>query len=1450
MNALKALCMVGLLVMTTTHSFSQTGTASSPFTQLGMAQSVTTAGVYYFNLSGTTFSSYVRLGGWVQVAIDYGGGLGSLPQSTSLTNTTRGILSPTVLSKLNSANKSRILCSNGAVDVTSTNATHVTRIVNNAALMVGGNDNTLSDSWAGTGATYLTSNAGNCNAATNNGLHQRIFHCACNFNGMHWIPIDNSQQIANNQGNIPSNQYLQLLVQAPSVAVVLGPTITQQPSNLAQNTCLNGSFNALTVTTTSSSTVSYQWYSNNAASNTGGTIIAGQTTASYIPPANASGTKYYYVVATNAQVSTTSAVSGAMTVAPYSVGGTASNNQTICSGTQPVALSLSGQTGSIQWQSSIDNLQFTSIGGATTSSLSSAAIGNLTSQTYFRAMVTSETCPSVNSNVVIISIADAPSIQATNDGSVCGSGSVGLSASSNGGTISWFNVLSGGSAIGTGATFNTPVLSASATYYVSVTGNGCISTPRVAVNATVNPLPANASATPGQITAEVLVVAGGGAGGFRHGGGGGAGGVLYQNAFNIASGSYPIVVGAGGVGSSVSGSNSTFSTLTAIGGGGGGNDGLVGKNGGSGGGGANGSFGGNGTTGQGNKGGNQNNGNGCCFANGAGGGGAGAAGANTIGGASSAGGNGVTYSISGTAVTYGGGGGGGKANAGAMAGGTGGGGAGGTNSALTGVAGTANTGGGGGGGGANGGSSGNGGNGGSGIVIIKYAGTPIATGGTITQSGGYTIHKFISSGTFAFSGSSTANVPSISSCGATALTFNGTVSPGYTLDWYAASGGGTPLLTGASSFTTPVLGTTTTYHVSVRDNATGCVSASRLAVTATIQGSATISPNQVICPNESPSTITLGNIGGTVQWQVSSDSVTFNSISGQTTNTLPAGIIGNPTSTNYYRAQVTSGACVGSSPVHTVSVQSPVTTTALAANDMVWNGKTSSNWAIATNWYKYNGSTFNPAPTAPTASDNVVIAPVQACILSQPTVGANTVSCNHLFVESGANLNLNNGTLTISGNLKNDGAISTGTSTVTFVGAGIQDFIQGSSTTSFYNLTMNKSSGNEVVLMNNIDVANLVNMNASNLNLNNFNLMLGTTGSIVNESNNRRIYCDCQNGYIERTQTIGSIETVAPGNLGLTLETTGNAMGSTIIRRRHNRAGSAGLSYLYAATPGINRIYEVIPTLNGSNYNIGSNPGLNLNLTYTYFDGEIGSEISNAEGSFGLYRSTDNGNTWIPYYGILNASSNEIAFSNWDQFSWVTGGPVENPTSLPVEMVTFSAQCHPSAGIELNWATASEHNSDYFAIESSRDGINWQAVATMVAAGNSTELLTYEWLDENNHWTETMYYKLYQFDKDGAFEVFGPVAANCNEMESFELQTFPNPSGQLFNIRFFADQQAGDATLKLVDMEGRTLYSEHVELKKGENTFHMVEHAFTPGIYLIYLTHGTTDTFATKHIVR
>ena len=304
---------------------------------------------------------------------------------------------------------------------------------------------------------------------------------------------------------------------------------------------------------------------------------------------------------------------------------------------------------------------------------------------------------------------------------------------------------------------------------------------------------------------QVLIVAGGGAGGGRHGGGGGAGGVIQTTLKDVTAGSYAVTVGNGGAAvvnadaAGGNGGNSSVFGLTAIGGGGGGSWDVTrsGNTGGSGGGASwyQSTAGSVGTACQGNQGGTGSTAACGCGQSG-GGGGAGAVGANAVdanstGNASSgAGGAGIASDILGTTYYFAGGGGGGiwgnngstwiniKAGNGGIGGGGGGGNSSMTSGALVGIGGGsalnpggngvssynnpnggnggANTGGGGGGAGANppntnpSGASyaATSGAGGSGIVVIKYAGTPKATGGTITQVNGYTIHAFYTSGTF------------------------------------------------------------------------------------------------------------------------------------------------------------------------------------------------------------------------------------------------------------------------------------------------------------------------------------------------------------------------------------------------------------------------------------------------------------------------------------------------------------------------------------------------------------------------------------------------------------------------------------------------------------------------------------------------------------------------------
>ncbi len=73
-----------------------------------------------------------------------------------------------------------------------------------------------------------------------------------------------------------------------------------------------------------------------------------------------------------------------------------------------------------------------------------------------------------------------------------------------------------------------------------------------------------------------------------------------------------------------------------------------------------------------------------------------------------------------------------------------------------------------------------------------------------------------------------------SHCGPGTDTIHATVLPGETVDWYATATGGTPLLSGDTTFITPIIYTTTTYFAEAKNDSSACLSPSRTPVVAAI----------------------------------------------------------------------------------------------------------------------------------------------------------------------------------------------------------------------------------------------------------------------------------------------------------------------------------------------------------------------------------------------------------------------------------------------------------------------------------------------------------------------------------------------------------------------------------------------------------------------------------------
>lgn len=145
-------------------------------------------------------------------------------------------------------------------------------------------------------------------------------------------------------------------------------------------------------------------------------------------------------------------------------------------------------------------------------------------------------------------------------------------------------------------------------------------------------------------------------------------------------------------------------------------------------------------------------------------------------------------------------------------------------------------------------------------------------------------------------------------------------------------------------------------------------------------------------------------------------------------------------------------------------------------------------------------------------------------------------------------------------------------------------------------------------------------------------------------------------------------------------------------------------------------------------------------------------------------------------------------------------GPV---SPLPIDLLYFNARAERSL-VSLEWATATEINNDFFTIERSTDGYNWQIMGYEMGAGNANQTLRYTFTD-SNPLEGISYYRLKQTDFDGQFEYFAPVAVSLSgarsQAEILQVETQNN------RLNIWISNQDAPAQLIVANLQGRILYS-------------------------------------------
>ncbi len=168
-----------------------------------------------------------------------------------------------------------------------------------------------------------------------------------------------------------------------------------------------------------------------------------------------------------------------------------------------------------------------------------------------------------------------------------------------------------------------------------------------------------------------------------------------------------------------------------------------------------------------------------------------------------------------------------------------------------------------------------------------------------------------------------------------------------------------------------------------------------------------------------------------------------------------------------------------------------------------------------------------------------------------------------------------------------------------------------------------------------------------------------------------------------------------------------------------------------------------------------------------------GSLVSNdlAGGQLSLGEAMD---SWMFY---SSKSTANLATIYLDDFSIL---PIEIEL-LPITIQQFDLEQEINH-IELIWKTASENNTYLFEIEHSIDLINFENIGSVNAAGESTSLVDYSFID-NNPSSGVNYYRLKIKYHDGTSQYSNIIStANIPDTKNDLISIYPSPAADLLNI--------------------------------------------------------------------
>lgn len=182
---------------------------------------------------------------------------------------------------------------------------------------------------------------------------------------------------------------------------------------------------------------------------------------------------------------------------------------------------------------------------------------------------------------------------------------------------------------------------------------------------------------------------------------------------------------------------------------------------------------------------------------------------------------------------------------------------------------------------------------------------------------------------------------------------------------------------------------------------------------------------------------------------------------------------------------------------------------------------------------------------------------------------------------------------------------------------------------------------------------------------------------------------------------------------------------------------------------------------------------------------------------------------------------------------------VDNSDPLPIELVRFVAQCDGDE-ILVRWTTWTETNNDFFTLERSLNGTDFEMVDVVEGAGNSNQPISYE-ISDYTPYSGTSYYRLKDTDFAGKATYSDVIAVTCGEGGTdFNFVNAYEVNNTDIVVQFTGNENE-DYTILLYDAAGKRVLDHNGVSVGGMNKIQLPTGDIAKGIYIINLTNNVKN---------